>query len=61
MRGINCAVSKKGNLFITSSDGRVVRASASEAGDSEAGLIPSQVKPTTLKSVFTAFLLDAQH
>ena len=25
------------------------------------GLIPSRVKPMTLKLVFTAFLLDAQH
>ena len=44
-----------------SSDGRVVRASASGAVD--LGLIPSRVKPTTLKLVFTATasLLDAQH
>ena len=33
-----------------SSDGRVV-----------SGLIPSRVKPMTLKLVFTASLLDAQH
>ena len=38
-----------------SSDGRVVRASASGAVNS--GLIPSRVKPTTLKLVFTAYLL----
>ena len=42
-----------------SSDGRVVRASAS--GDVHLGLIPSRVKPMTLKLLFTAFLLDAQH
>ena len=42
-----------------SSDGRVVRASASEAVD--LGLIPSRVEPMTLKLVFTASLLDAQH
>ena len=42
-----------------SSDGRVVRASASGAVD--LGLIPSRVKPMTLKLVFTASLLDAQH
>ena len=44
---------------VASSDGRVVRASASGAVD--AGLILSRVKPTTLKLVFTAFRLDAQH
>ena len=42
-----------------SSDGRVVRASASGAADS--GLIPSRVKPMTLKLVFTTSLLDVQH
>ena len=42
-----------------SSDGQVVRASASGAID--LGLIPSLVKLMTLKLVFTAFLLDAQH
>ena len=41
------------------SGGRVVRASASLAVDSS--LIPSEVKPTTLKLIFTASLLDAQH
>ena len=41
-----------------SSDGRVVRASA--CGAVESGLIPSRVKPITLKSVFTASLLDVQ-
>ena len=41
-----------------SSDGRVVRSSASVAVDS--GLIPSRVKPMTLKLVFTASLLDAR-
>ena len=44
------------NLF-DSSDGRVIRASASGAVDLD--LIPSRVKPMTL--VFTASLLDAQH
>ena len=64
MRGIypwcllNCAVTEK-RIFITSSDGRVVRASALAAVDS--GLIPSRFKPITLKLVFTASLLDAQH
>ena len=42
-----------------SSDGRVVKASASGAVDS--GLSLSRVKPMTLKLVFTAFLLDVQH
>ena len=39
--------------------GRVVRASASGTVDS--GFIPSRVIPITLKLVFTASLLDAQH
>ena len=38
---------------------RVVKASASEAVD--LGLITSRVKLMTLKLVFTASLLDAQH
>ena len=38
-----------------SSDGRVVKASASEAVD--LGLIPSRVKPMSLKLVFRASLL----
>ena len=46
-------------VILKYSDGRVVRASASGAVDS--GLIPSRVKPMTLKLVFTATLLDAQH
>ena len=29
--------------------------------DTDSGLIPSRVKPMTLKLVFTAFLLDALH
>ena len=41
-----------------SSDDQAVRASASGAVD--LGLIPSRVKPMTLKLVFTVFLLDAQ-
>ena len=40
-------------------DGLVVRAFASRAVDLI--LIPSRVKPVTLKLVFTASLLDAQH
>ena len=42
-----------------SSDGPVVRAPASGAVD--LGLIPSRVKPMTLKLVFAASLLHAQH
>ena len=38
--------------------GRVVKASAFGAVD--LGLISSRVKPMTLKSIFTAFLRDAQ-
>ena len=38
---------------------RVIRASA--AGAVDLGLITSRVKPITLKLVFTASLLDAQH
>ena len=37
----------------------MVRVSASEAVD--LGLIPSRVEPITLKSLFTASLLEAQH
>ena len=37
----------------------MVRASAS--GGVDLGLIPSRVKPMTLKLLFTASLLDAQH
>ena len=44
---------------LNSSDGRVVRASASGAVDS--GVMTSRVKPMTLKLVFTAALLDVQH
>ena len=44
---------------INSSDGRVVKASVSGAVD--LSLIPNRVKPMTLKLVFTAFLVDAQH
>ena len=39
--------------------GRVVRVSALEAVD--LGLIPSRVKPMTVKLVLTASLLDVQH
>ena len=42
-----------------SSDARVVRAFASKNVD--LSLIPSLVKPMTLKLVFTVSLLDAQH
>ena len=45
-------------LVFNSSDGRVLKASASGALDS--GLIPSLVEPMALKLVFTASLLDAQ-
>ena len=37
----------------------MIRASASGAVD--LGLIPGRVKPMTIKMVFTASLLDAQH
>ena len=42
-----------------SSNGRMVRASAS--GAVHWGLIPSRVKPMTIKLVFIASLLDVQH
>ena len=45
---------------VASFDGRVVRASATGAV-LHSGLIPSWVKLMTLKLVFTASLLDAQH
>ena len=45
--------------LLNSSDGRLVRAFASVAGD--VGLIPSRVKPMTLKLVVTASVFDAQH
>ena len=44
---------------LNSSDSRVVR--ASDSGAVNLGLIPSRVKPMTLKLLFTASLLDAQH
>ena len=34
---------------------------ASVSGAVDSGLIPSRVKPMTLKLIFTASLLDAQH
>ena len=46
-------------FLILTTDGRVVRASVSVAVDLD--LIMSQIKPMTLKLVFTASLLDAQH
>ena len=45
--------------FLYCSDGRVIKVSASGAVD--LGLMPSRVKPITIKLVFTASLLDAQH
>ena len=45
--------------FRSHHDGRVVKAPAFGAVGS--GLIPTLVKPMTLKLVFTASLLDAQH
>ena len=44
---------------VSSSDGRVVRASSLRAVDLI--LTPSRVKPMTLKFVFTDSLLDVQH
>ena len=46
-------------INLTKNDYTAVRTSASEAVDSS--LIPSRVKPMTLKLVFTAFLLDVLH
>ena len=46
-------------VIYNSSDGRVVSTFATGAVDS--GLIPSRVKPMTLKLVFTTSLFDAQH
>ena len=46
-------------LLCNSSDGRVVRTSAS--GFVDLGLIASRVKPMTVKLVFTPSLLDVQH
>ena len=42
-------------------DDRISVVGASSSGAVDSGLIPSRVKPTTLKLVFTASLLDAQH
>ena len=44
---------KSRSLNFNSSDGQVVRVSASGAVDS--GLIPSRVKPMALKMIFTSF------
>ena len=52
-------LTRRAFVAFNSSDGRVNRSSASEALDS--GLIPSRVKPMTLKLVFTASLLGVQH
>ena len=46
------------DISTNSSDGRMIRASDSEAVDSV--LLPTRVKPMILKLVFTASLLDAQ-
>ena len=59
MQAFHADVMERWSLFDNSSDGRVVRASALRAVD--LGLILSRVKPMTLKLVFTASLLDAQH
>ena len=56
--GVNLYIGHYAKTF-NSSDGRVVRVSASEAVDS--GLISSRVEPMTIKLVFTASLLDTQH
>ena len=57
---VTCAgVNTLRSLLTSNFSGRVVRASAS--GNTYSGLIPSRVKPMTLKSVFTASLLDVQH
>ena len=45
----------------SSSDGRVVGLRASALGAVDLGLVPSRIKLITLKLVFTASLLDAQH
>ena len=47
------------SAIVIALDGQMVRVSAFGAVD--AGLIPSWVKPMTIKLVFTASLLDAQH
>ena len=52
-------ITKEILISINSSDGRLVRASASGAVD--CGLIPSRVKLMTSKLIFTASLLDVQH
>ena len=49
----------KSCYWINSSNGLMVRASASRTADS--GLPPSQVELMTLKLIFTAFLFDVQH
>ena len=49
----------KNNAHIYSSDGRENGASVSGAANS--GMIQSRIIPMTVKLVFTASLLDAQH
>ena len=53
---VSGAKSQNQILYFNSADSRVVRAFESGAADS--GLVPSRVKPMTLRSVFTASLLD---
>ena len=52
-------ITLKTGVGTNSSDGRVVRAFA--FGAVKSGLIPSRVKPMTIKLQFKASLLDAQH
>ena len=61
--GLFCYYSTGKALVSNSSDGRVIRTSASGAVDLlvPVGLIPSLVKRMTSKLAFTAFLLYAQH
>ena len=60
MLKLDCCFHKRlVDFSINNLDGRVVKASASGAVYS--GVIPSRVKPVTVKLVFTAFLLDAHH
>ena len=59
---ITCIVTTHYGFDLTAVTAQIpleVRASAS--GGVDLGLTPSRVKPVTLKFVFTASLLDAQH
>ena len=55
----------KSRISVTDSSGLTAQMAewygASALGAVDLGFIPSQVKPVTLKLVFTASLLDAQH